>query len=220
MSILIAKNLVKIYESCNIVDNVSLYIKSGEIIGLFGPQNSGKTTIGYMLMGISPISEGKITINEKDIRDFSISNRNAFGIGYIPQKPSIFRNLSVYNNIISIVQIRNDINEREHHIYVDNLMKELHIEHLKDNMGSDLLGSNRKIVEIARTLAANPKFIIMDEPFSNIDNNSRKILETAINYLIKIGIGVLIIEQNAIETLKICKRAYVLNKGKIIMHFD
>ncbi|WP_158674489.1 ATP-binding cassette domain-containing protein [Candidatus Pantoea edessiphila] len=162
MSILIAKDLVKIYEGRNIVDNISLHVKSREVVGLLGPKNSGKTTVCYMLIGTVPISKGKIILNKNDINMLSLYNRNQLGVGYLPKEPSIFRNLNVYNNIFSILQIRNDIQEGKHHIYANNLIKELHIEHLISNMGKELFGINRKIVEIARTLAANPKFIIID----------------------------------------------------------
>ncbi|PPI88597.1 LPS export ABC transporter ATP-binding protein [Candidatus Pantoea edessiphila] len=216
MSILIVEKLTKIYKKINVIDNLSLQIKSGEIIGLSGPNSSGKTIICYILIGIVPIDKGKIIIDNNDISALSLYNRRKIGIGYLPKEPSIFRRLSVYDNIMAVLQVREDFNEKQRQYYANNLIKELQIEYLRKHMGCELYGANRRVVEIARTVTANPKFIIMDEPFSNMDENEVNIIKKVISHLANTGIGIIITDVNINKIFNICRRVYLLSQGKII----
>ncbi|WP_158676342.1 ATP-binding cassette domain-containing protein [Candidatus Pantoea edessiphila] len=215
MAILKAENLTKTYQGLNIIDNISLNIRSGEIVRLLGSHGSGKTTVCYMLMGITTIDKGKITIDNHDIGESSLYNRTRLGMGYLPKNPSIFRQLSVYDNIMSILQIREDIKEGEHKNYAAKLIKKFKIDFLSKKMGHELIGSNRRIVEIARALASNPKFIVIDEPFANIDINSANHVKKILNCAINMGIGILITDNNFNDTLEFCKRTYTIKAGRI-----
>ncbi|PPI86544.1 ATP-binding cassette domain-containing protein [Candidatus Pantoea edessiphila] len=217
MFTLFAKQLTKTYKYCNSVNNINLQVQSGEIIGLIGHKNSGKTIICFMLMGIVIHDTGSIIINNNDISNLSLHERTQLGIGFIPKQSSIFRRLSVYDNIISVLQIRKDLKGGMHQNYANDLINKFNIGHLSNIMGSELYGSNRRIVEIIRALAANPKFIIMDEPFTNIDIVSDNKIIKAIKYLSSIGIGIMITDnKNFITKLNFYNRSYILNKGKII----
>lgn len=216
MNQLIAQNLAKTYKNKKIVKNISLYLKSGEIVGLLGPNGAGKTTTFYMLVGIIFQNKGKIIINNKDISFYSIYKRAKKGITYLPQESSIFRKLTVYNNLMSILEIRKDLSKKEKKNTINHLMKDFKISHLKNCLGQSLSGGERRKVEIARALTTNPKFVLLDEPFSGIDPISILNLKKIIKKLKDNGIGILISDHNVRETLEICQRAYVVNNGILI----
>ena len=196
MATLTAKNLAKAYKGRRVVEDVSLTVNSGEIVGLLGPNGAGKTTTFYMVVGIVPRDAGNIIIDDDDISLLPLHARARRGIGYLPQEASIFRRLSVY----------------------DNLMAEFHIEHLRDSMGQSLSGGERRRVEIARALAANPKFILLDEPFAGVDPISVIDIKRIIEHLRDSGLGVLITDHNVRETLAVCERAYIVSQGHLIAH--
>ncbi|MBK4765281.1 MAG: LPS export ABC transporter ATP-binding protein [Pantoea sp. Brub] len=216
MTKLIAQNLIKVYNTRRVVDNVNLIITSGEIAGLLGPNGAGKTTMFYMLIGIVSPDKGSILIDNEDISILPIYARARKGIGYLPQEASIFRRLSVYDNIMAVLQIRNDLTKSQCRNHVDKLMNEFKIDHLHNIIGQNLSGGERRRVEIARTLAANPKFILMDEPFAGIDPISVIDIKKIIKYLSNKGLGILITDHNVRDTLSVCENTYILNHGKII----
>lgn len=166
MATLIAENLAKAYKGRKVVENVSLNVNSGEIVGLLGPNGAGKTTTFYMVVGIVPRDEGRIVIDDEDISLLPLHDRARRGIGYLPQEASIFRRLSVYNNLMAVLEIRKDLTREQQQDRANELMEEFHIVHLRDSLGQSLSGGERRRVEIARALAANPKFILLDEPFA------------------------------------------------------
>lgn len=182
MATLIAENLAKAYKGRRVVENVSLTVNSGEIVGLLGPNGAGKTTTFYMVVGIVPRDAGRIEIDDEDISLLPLHARARRGIGYLPQEASIFRRLSVYNNLMAVLEIRDDLTKEQRADRADELMEEFHIAHLRDNLGQSLSGGERRRVEIARALAANPKFILLDEPFAGVDPISvidiKKLLNT------------------------------------------
>ncbi|CUR53696.1 Lipopolysaccharide export system ATP-binding protein LptB [Serratia symbiotica] len=218
MNILIAKNLTKTYKNKNIIKNINLIIKSGEIVGLLGPNGAGKTTTFHMILGIIQPDSGHILINQKDITLLPLYLRAQLGLGYLPQENSIFRYLNVNDNIMAILEIRSDLTEIQRKNRSKELMKEFNISHLYNNLGKTLSGGERRRVEIARALAANPKFILLDEPFAGVDPISiidiKKIIKKLRNY----NLGILITDHNVRETLNICQRAYIVNNGKLIAH--
>lgn len=218
MKTLIVKKLSKIYKNRYIVKNISLYIDSGEIIGLLGPNGSGKTTTFYMILGIIQQTSGIILLNNKNIGMLPIYSRARLGIGYLPQENSIFRQLTVFDNLMSIAQIQDNINKRERYEYITQMMHNFHIYHLKNNLGKTLSGGERKRVELARVLITNPKFVLLDEPFSGVDPISIRDIQKIIKQLINYKLGILITDHNVKATLGICKRAYVINQGIIIAH--
>lgn len=217
MATLIAQNLAKAYKGRRVVEDVSLEVKSGEIVGLLGPNGAGKTTTFYMVVGIVPRDAGKITIDNEDISLLPLHARARLGIGYLPQEASIFRRLSVYDNLMAVLQIRKDLNAQQRADRANELMEEFHIEHLRDSMGQALSGERRR-VEIARALAANPKFILLDEPFAGVDPISVIDIKKIIEHLRDSGLGVLITDHNVRETLAVCERAYIVSQGKLIAH--
>ncbi|UVK78080.1 MAG: lipopolysaccharide transport system ATP binding protein [Sodalis sp. Fse] len=216
MATLIAKNLTKTYKRRLVVKDVSLKVSSGEIIGLLGPNGAGKTTTFYMVVGIIQRDTGHITIDEDDISILPLHTRARRGIGYLPQEASIFRHLSVFDNLMAVLQIRNDLINKKRNDRANELMEEFHITHLRDNLGQSLSGGERRRVEIARALAANPKFILLDEPFAGVDPISVIDIKKIIKHLRDSGLGVLITDHNVRETLDVCKRAYIVNQGKLI----
>lgn len=219
MKTLKIQNLSKIYKKKYIVNNINLYISSGEIIGLLGSNGSGKTTTFYMILGIIQQNFGNIFINKKNINTLPIYRRAQLGINYLPQESSIFQKLTVFDNLMAILQMQHHLNQTERNILVTQLMNNFNIQHLRNNMGFTLSGGERKRVEIARALAANPTFMLLDEPFSGVDpisiTNIQKIIKN-IQYHNKIGI--LITDHNVQATLNICDRAYIINQGQIIAH--
>lgn len=218
MAILIAENLVKIYKGRKIVADVSLKIKSGEIVGLLGPNGAGKTTTFYMVVGIVQRDAGRILIDQEDISLLPLCARARCGIGYLPQEASIFRYLSVYDNLMAVLQIRADLTRKQREDRAKELMKEFSITHLRNSIGLELSGGERRRVEIGRALAANPKFILLDEPFAGVDPISVIDIKKIIEQLRNSGLGVLITDHNVRETLDVCERAYIVSDGKLIAH--
>lgn len=219
MTTLIIKKLSKIYKNKYIVKNLNLYITSGETVGLLGSNGSGKTTTFYMILGIVQQDYGNIFINKKNINLLPIYLRARLGIGYLPQECSIFRKLTVFENLMAILQIQHNLNKIKCNKIIIKLMNNFHIQHLKNNIGDTLSGGEKKRVEIARALAANPKFILLDEPFSGVDPisiiNIQKIVQ---DIQLHNKLGVLITDHNVTATLHICNRAYIINQGQIIAH--
>lgn len=216
MATLKAVNLAKVYKNRPVVEKVSLSVNSGEIVGLLGPNGAGKTTTFYMVVGIVSLDAGSIFIDQTNISSLPLHERARLGIGYLPQEASIFRRLSVYDNIMAILEIRRDLNQEEKHQRVEQLLEEFHISHIKDSLGQSLSGGERRRVEIARALAANPKFILLDEPFAGVDPISVIDIKNIITHLRDRGLGVLITDHNVRETLDVCERAYIVNKGHLI----
>ncbi|MDH5191932.1 MAG: LPS export ABC transporter ATP-binding protein [Gammaproteobacteria bacterium] len=216
MSVLQASRLAKSYKSRKVVNNISLEIKSGEIVGLLGPNGAGKTTCFYMIVGLVNCDDGMIYIDNHDITDKPMHERANMGIGYLPQEASVFRKLTVAENILAILQTRQDIGPEQHDLILEDLLQELHIAHLRDNKGISLSGGERRRVEIARALATEPKFILLDEPFAGVDPISVIDIQRIIRHLQERGIGILITDHNVRETLGICEHAYIINEGKVI----
>ncbi|MCT8615542.1 LPS export ABC transporter ATP-binding protein, partial [Glaesserella parasuis] len=199
-----------------VVKDVSLNIKSGEIVGLLGPNGAGKTTTFYMVVGLVRHDHGKIRIDDQDISVLPMHDRAKQGIGYLPQEASIFRRLSVYDNLMAVLQIRKDLTDAERQARADELIAEFHIEHIRHSLGQSLSGGERRRVEIARALAANPKFILLDEPFAGVDPISVIDIKKIIVNLKERGLGVLITDHNVRETLDVCERAYIVSNGQMI----
>ncbi len=216
MSVLSVKNLAKSYKTRQVVKDVSLNVKSGEIVGLLGPNGAGKTTTFYMIVGLVRHDKGKIKIDEQDISLLPVHNRASQGIGYLPQEASIFRRLSVYDNLMAVLQIRKDLNNEQRKARTNELIAEFNIEHIRNNLGQSLSGGERRRVEIARALAANPKFILLDEPFAGVDPISVIDIKKIIMHLKERGLGVLITDHNVRETLDVCERAYIVSNGEMI----
>jgi len=213
---LIASNLAKAYRGREVVQDVSLELDSGQIVGLLGPNGAGKTTCFYMIIGIIQADRGTITINGEDITALSMHERARRGVGYLPQEASIFRRLSVGDNILSILETRPDLNKKQRLEQCDQLLAEFHVEHLRDNLGQSLSGGERRRIEIARALATEPDFILLDEPFAGVDPISVSDIKEIIKHLRARGIGVLITDHNVRDTLDICEKAYIVGEGHII----
>lgn len=216
MSTLIAEHLEKHYKRRKVVKDVSFTVKSGEIVGLLGPNGAGKTTSFYMVVGLIGADRGRILLDEQDITDFSMHKRARLGVNYLPQEASIFRKLSVADNIMAILELRDDLTAEQREQILDKLLREFHLQQLRDEMGFSLSGGERRRAEIARALAIEPKFTLLDEPFAGIDPLSIADLKNIINKLRARNIGVLITDHNVRETLTICDRAYIINEGEVI----
>ena len=216
MAKLIASNLAKAYRGREVVQDVSLELDSGQIVGLLGPNGAGKTNCFYMIIGIIQADRGTITINGEDITALSMHERARRGVGYLPQEASIFRRLSVGDNILSILETRPDLNRKQRLEQRDQLLAEFHVEHLRDNLGQSLSGGERRRIEIARALATEPDFILLDEPFAGVDPISVSDIKQIIKHLRARGIGVLITDHNVRDTLDICEKAYIVGEGHII----
>lgn len=216
MSVLYAEHLAKSYKQRKVVKDVSLNVKSGEIVGLLGPNGAGKTTTFYMVVGLVRHDLGTIRIDDEDISVLPMHDRAKQGIGYLPQEASIFRRLNVYDNLMSVLQVRKDINDKERKARAEELISEFHIEHIRNSLGQSLSGGERRRVEIARALAANPKFILLDEPFAGVDPISVIDIKKIIVNLKERGLGVLITDHNVRETLDVCERAYIVGSGEMI----
>lgn len=216
MTILSAHHLCKQYRSRQAVKDVSLHINRGEIVGLLGPNGAGKTTSFYMIVGLVQSNGGQIFFDDKDITHLPVDARARLGISYLPQEASIFRKLSVRDNIMAILELRPELNKAERQVLLNQLLQEFHIEHLRDSLGVSLSGGERRRAEIARALAIEPKFILLDEPFAGIDPISVIDVKRIISHLSARNIGVLITDHNVRETLAICSRAYIVNQGEII----
>ncbi|KMQ75663.1 LPS export ABC transporter ATP-binding protein [Marinobacter subterrani] len=216
MAILRASNLAKSYKQKKVVLDVSLEIRSGEIVGLLGPNGAGKTTCFYMIVGLVPADSGRITIDSRDITPLPMHGRARQGIGYLPQEASVFRKLSVRDNIMAILETRKGLARAEREKKLEELLEEFHITHIRDSMGMALSGGERRRVEIARALAMEPAFILLDEPFAGVDPISVSDIKHIIRHLRDKGIGVLITDHNVRETLDICENAYIVSGGHII----
>ena len=210
------KNISKTYDSKKIVSKVSIEVNTGEVIGLLGPNGAGKTTCFYMITGLISPDSGKIYVNKKNITDLSIDERANLGIGYLAQEPSIFRGLSVNDNILAILEQRKDISDKQKKDKLSVLLETFNIHHIKNTMGISLSGGERRRAEIARALASDPKFILLDEPFAGIDPISVIDIQEIIKKLKQNNIGILITDHNVRETLDVCDRSYILNNTKVI----
>lgn len=216
MSTLRAEHLEKKYKHRKVVQDVSIAINHGEIVGLLGPNGAGKTTSFYMIVGLVQSDNGKVLLDDKDITRLPMHERARAGISYLPQETSIFRKLTVAQNILAILQLRKELTKSHRSDILESLMQEFHITHLRDSVGISLSGGERRRVEIARSLALEPRFILLDEPFAGIDPISVIDIKRIINHLRERGIGVLITDHNVRETLGICQRAYIVSEGAII----
>ncbi|MDJ0780281.1 MAG: LPS export ABC transporter ATP-binding protein [Gammaproteobacteria bacterium] len=216
MSILSARHLSKTFRSRQVVTDVSLSIESGEVVGLLGPNGAGKTTSFYMIVGLIASDEGTIHLNNREISGLSMDQRSHLGLGYLPQEASVFRKLTVAENIMAILEIRLPDQPEKAQQRLDYLLHEFHIAHLRDNLGISLSGGERRRLEIARALASEPRFLLLDEPFAGIDPISINDIQHLIHRLRDHGIGILITDHNVRETLGICDRAYIVSDGRIL----
>ncbi len=216
MAILAAKNIGKTYAKRNVVNDVSFHLASNEIVGLLGPNGAGKTTSFYMLVGLIKADAGHIFYDQQEITHYPMHIRARLGIGYLPQEASVFRKLSVSDNLRAVLELRKGLNEGQIDLIIDELLDEFSISHIRNNIGMGLSGGERRRVEIARALATNPEFILLDEPFAGVDPISVIEIQKIIAHLKDRNIGVLITEHNVRETLGICDRAYILNAGQVI----
>jgi lipopolysaccharide export system ATP-binding protein len=216
MSTLSAKDLHKQYKGRRVVNSVSISIESGEVVGLLGPNGAGKTTCFYMIVGLIPLDSGSIFVDGTDVSALPMHRRARLGIGYLPQEPSVFRKLTVEDNIMAILETLPGLKADERRHRLEELLQELHITERRHTLGMSLSGGERRRVEIARALATRPRFILLDEPFAGVDPISVLDIQLLIGHLQKLGIGVLITDHNVRETLKICDRAYILSDGKIL----
>lgn len=215
MSELKASNLKKRYKSRTVVQDVSFSISSGEVIGLLGPNGAGKTTCFYMIVGLVPLDGGGIHLDEQDLTQLPIHQRAKLGLSYLPQEASIFRRLTVEENILAVLELKN-FDEDTKQRYLDDLLHDLHIGHLRNNSAISLSGGERRRVEIARALASQPRFILLDEPFAGVDPIAVVDIQKVISFLRERGIGVLITDHNVRETLGICDRAYIISEGHVL----
>ncbi len=215
MSLLKAQNLVKTFNKRHVVNDVSLQLDQGQVVGLLGANGAGKTTLFYMVVGLIAPDAGRITIGDKDITSMPMHDRAKLGIGYLPQEASVFRKLSVAENIMAILETQN-LHRGERQERLDQLLEEFHINHIRDSLGMSLSGGERRRVEIARALAADPKYILLDEPFAGVDPISIMDIKRIIEHLRTRGLGVLITDHNVRETLAACEYAYIVDSGKLI----
>ncbi len=216
MSVLAARRLAKRYGSRTVVKDVSISVESGEVIGLLGPNGAGKTTSFYMIIGLVACDSGSVHLNRRDLTRLPIHDRADIGLGYLPQEPSVFRKMSVEDNIMAILETRSGLTTAHRSRRLESLLKDLHVAHIRRNRGDSLSGGERRRVEIARALAAEPRFMLLDEPFAGVDPISIGDIRRIIRFLSERGIGVLITDHNVRETLGICDRAYIVNEGRII----
>ena len=211
-----AENLVKRYRGRAVVHGVSLDVHRGEVVGLLGPNGAGKTTCFYMVVGLVPADGGRIELDETDITRANMHRRARLGLGYLPQEASIFRRLSVRDNILAILELRKDLDRDGREAELTRLMDEFAVGHLADQMGVSLSGGERRRVEIARALAADPRFILLDEPFAGVDPISVGEIQNIVSHLRDREIGILITDHNVRETLGICDRAYIISEGRVL----
>ena len=213
MSILRVEGLAKSYKGRTVVKDVSLAVESAQIVGLLGPNGAGKTTSFYMIVGLVPMDRGRIRLDGEDISHLPMHGRAQKGIAYLPQEASIFRKLSVQDNILAILETRKDLDRAAQQAKLESLLAEFHIGHIRTNLGMGLSGGERRRVEIARALASDPQFILLDEPFAGVDPISVADSKGIITHLKQRGIGVLITDHNVRETLDICEKAYIVSAG-------
>ncbi len=216
MSRLAAKQLIKSYNNRNVVDDVSLHVDNGEVVGLLGPNGAGKTTSFYMLVGLIKANAGEIYFDEMNVTHYPMHQRARLGVGYLAQEASVFRKLSVVDNLRAVIQIRSELSKGEAELLIEQLLEEFSLSHLRNQQALGLSGGERRRVEIARALATDPQFILLDEPFAGVDPISVIDLQSIIAHLKQRGIGILITEHKVRATLEICDRAYILNAGKVI----
>ncbi len=220
MPLLEAHHLAKSYKGRKVVIDVSLAVRDGQVVGLLGPNGAGKTTCFYMIAGIIKADRGQVLINNKDITRLPMHGRARAGLGYLPQEASVFRKLSVADNIMAILETRKDLRRRQRMEILENLLEEFHIGHIRNSLGMSLSGGERRRVEIARALATDPAFVLLDEPFAGVDPISVSDIKEIIRQLKNRGIGVLITDHNVRETLDICEKAYIVSEGGIIAEGD
>ncbi|UTW46492.1 LPS export ABC transporter ATP-binding protein [bacterium SCSIO 12696] len=220
MATLEARHLAKAYKKRPVVKDVSMKVSSGEIVGLLGPNGAGKTTCFYMIVGLVPLGGGEILIDGEDVTHLPMHGRARKGLGYLPQEASIFRRLSVQNNIMGILETRKQLSRKQRQEKLEELLQEFHITHIRDSLGMSLSGGERRRVEIARALATEPQFILLDEPFAGVDPISVNDIKQIIRHLRDKGIGVLITDHNVRETLDICHHAYIVGEGHVIAEGD
>ena len=213
---LVAQGLRKAYRSREIVRDFGLTLDAGEVVGLLGPNGAGKTTCFYMIVGLVPADAGQITLDGKDITGDPMYVRSKYGVGYLPQEPSVFRKLSVADNIMTVLELRDDLDKAGRERELASLMDELQVTHVADQQGASLSGGERRRVEIARALAGKPRLMLLDEPFAGVDPISVGEIQRIVSHLKNRGIGVLITDHNVRETLGICDRAYILNEGSVL----
>ena len=216
MTLLAARSLQKSYRSRQVVQDLSLEINTGEVVGLLGPNGAGKTTAFYMIVGLVPADGGSIYLDERDLTALSIDQRARLGLGYLPQEASVFRRLTVADNIMAILELRDELDRAGRERRLEELLEELRIAHVRRTRGMALSGGERRRVEIARALAAEPRFILLDEPFAGVDPLSVLDIQRIIRELAARGIGVLITDHNVRETLGVCSRAYIVDRGVVI----
>lgn len=211
-----ARHLSKHYKKRVVVNHISIHLDSGEVVGLLGPNGAGKTTLFYMIVGLIRPNDGHVYLGETPITNLAIHQRARLGIGYLPQEASIFRKLSTENNILAVLELRKDLDAHQRLEKLEALLHEFHLTHIRSTLGISLSGGERRRVEIARCLALEPKFILLDEPFAGIDPISVIDIKQIINQLKAKGIGILITDHNVRETLDICQRGYIISEGKIL----
>lgn len=216
MSILSVQDIAKRYKFREVVKSISLEINSGEVVGLLGPNGAGKTTAFYMIVGLIPCDRGRILLDGQDLTAFPMHRRARMGLGYLPQEASVFRKLTVEKNILAILENRSELDRTGREQELDQLLDELHVGHVRTSLGISLSGGERRRVEIARALAAKPRFVLLDEPFAGVDPISVLDIQRIIRHLCDRKIGILITDHNVRETLGICSRAYILNDGSLI----
>jgi lipopolysaccharide export system ATP-binding protein len=216
MTALTAAGLEKSYKSRQVVRGLSVEVSEGEVVGLLGPNGAGKTTAFYMIVGLVPCDAGRINLGDTELTHLSMHKRARLGLGYLPQEASVFRKLSVEDNILAILQTREDLDDVKQEQRLEELLEELRIGHVRKNLGLSLSGGERRRVEIARALAAEPRFMLLDEPFAGVDPLSVLDIQRIIRELTSRGIGVLITDHNVRETLGVCSRAYIVNQGQVI----
>ncbi len=220
MPCLKASHLAKSYKGRKVVIDVSVDVSSGQIVGLLGPNGAGKTTCFYMIAGLVAADRGQVTIDDKDITHLPIHGRARAGIGYLPQEASVFRKLTVADNIMAILETRKDMSRAQRREKLQELLQEFHITHIQNSLGMELSGGERRRVEIARALANDPQFILLDEPFAGVDPISVNDIKQIIQHLKSRGIGILITDHNVRETLDICEKAFIVGNGHIIAEGD
>ncbi|MBQ85828.1 MAG: LPS export ABC transporter ATP-binding protein [Gammaproteobacteria bacterium] len=215
-----AHNLAKNFKGRDVVKDVSIEISQGQIVGLLGPNGAGKTTCFYMIVGLIQADSGRVLLDQKDITKLPIHNRARHGLSYLPQESSIFRNLTVEENVLAILQARRELTREVREKKLEQLLEEFSIVHIRNSKGMSLSGGERRRTEIARTLATDPKFILLDEPFAGVDPISVNDIKTIINQLRDRGIGILLTDHNVRETLDICEKAYIVNEGRLLADGD
>ena len=215
-----AQNLAKNFKGRDVVKDVSIEVSQSQIVGLLGPNGAGKTTCFYMIVGLIQANSGRVLLDQKDVTQLPIHDRARHGLSYLPQESSIFRNLTVEENVLAILQARQELTRRQTEEKLEQLLEEFSIEHIRNSKGMSLSGGERRRTEIARTLATDPKFILLDEPFAGVDPISVSDIKTIINQLKDRGIGILLTDHNVRETLDICEKAYIVSEGLVMADGD